>query len=183
VKINWNKYKIKYEAAFIDEFISYLNFFKRFLEKYELKLLTKSEQSEYLLAKKNYINCFEKDGATPPEIAKESKKSQLIKYRHQLLKLTIKAYELSDRIQNYFTREDKFEDINKVYEKYRPLLYETNLKEKPKKTTQINNKSSFKQLFNGKSNLAKNISRLKKLYENGSLSKVEFEKAKNKLLK
>ena len=53
MKINWNKYKIKYEAAFINEFISYLNFFKRFLEKYELKLLTKSEQSEYLLAKKN----------------------------------------------------------------------------------------------------------------------------------
>ena len=87
------------------------------------------------------------------------------------------------KIPFYFTREDKFEDINKVYEKYRPLLYETNLKEKPKKTTQINNKSSFKQLFNSKSNLAKNISRLKKLYENGTLNKAEFEKAKNKLLK
>ena len=79
MKINWNKYKIKYEAAFKDEFINYLNFFKRFLEKYELKLLTKSEQNEYLLAKKNYINCFEKNKTYPPEIAKDSKKSQLIK--------------------------------------------------------------------------------------------------------
>ena len=183
MKINWNKYKIKYEAAFKDEFINYLNFFKRFLEKYELKLLTKSEQNEYLLAKKNYINCFEKNKTYPPEIAKDSKKSQLIKYRHQLLKLTIKATELSDKIQSYFTREEKFEDINKVYEKYRPLLYEKKIKENSNKMTKTKNISAIKQLFTSKSNLAGNISRLKKLYDSGSLSKNEFEKAKNKLLK
>ena len=183
MKINWNKYKIKYEAAFKDEFINYLNFFKRFLEKYELKLLTKSEQNEYLLAKKNYINCFEKNKAYPPEIVKDSKKSQLIKYRHQLLKLTIKATELSDKIQGYITREEKFEDINKIYEKYRPLLYEKKIKENSNKMTKTKNISAIKQLFTSKNNLAGNISKLKKLYDSGSLSKNEFEKAKNKLLK
>ena len=183
MKINWNKYKIKYEAAFKDEFINYLNFFKRFLEKYELKLLTKSEQNEYLLAKKNYINCFEKNKTYPPEIAKDSKKSQLIKYRHQLLKLTIKATELSDKIQGYFTREEKFEDINKVYEKYRPLLYEKKIKGKNTKDIQTKNETSLKKLFTQKDNLTGSILRLKELYKNGTLNKTEFEKAKNKLLK
>ena len=183
MKINWNRYKIKHEAAFKDEFISYLNFFKRFLYKHELNLLTKSEQNQYLLAIKNYLNCFEKDNLNPPEVAKESKKTQLIKYRHQLLKLTIKATELSDKIQGLLSREDKFEDINEVYKKYRPLLYKKKIKENSNKVTKTKNISAIKKLFTSKNNLTGNISRLKKLYDSGSLSKTEFEKAKNKLLK
>ena len=183
MEINWKKYKITYEAAFKDEFISYLNFFKRFLYKHELNLLTKPEQNEYLLVIRNYKNCFEKDNSNPPEIAKDSKKSQLIKYRHQLLKLTIKAIELSDKIQGYLTREDKYEDINEVYEKYRPLLYEKKIKVKNTKMAQTKNETSLKKLFSKKDNLTGSIIRLKKLYDSGSLSKTEFEKAKNKLLK
>ena len=90
MEINWKKYKIKYEEIFKDEFIDYLNFFKRFLEKYELNLLLKSEQAEYLSAKKNYINCFEKNDSAYPDAPIDSKIDQLIKYRHQLIKLTIK---------------------------------------------------------------------------------------------
>ena len=190
MEINWKKYKIKYEQFFKDEFINFLNVFERFLENYELKLLTSSEQTEYLLAKKNYINCFEKDGTNPPQILKDSQTVQLIKYRHQLLKLTIKAYELGDKIQEeYFTKEEKrevlFGGIEKMYEKYRPLLYQAKVKEKPKKIIQANNVSSLKKLFTkkNKDSLTGNILRLKKLYNNGSLTKTEFEKAKNKLLK
>ena len=183
MNINWNRYKIKYEAAFKDEFISYLSFFKRFLHKHELSLLTKSEQNQYLLAIKNYLNCFEKNGPYPPEVAKDSKKSQLVKYRHQLLKLTIKAIELSDRIQGYLSREDRFEDINEIYKKYRPLLYEKKIKGKITKAIKAKNEISQKKLFTKNDNLTESIFRLKELYKNGTLNKTEFEKAKNKLLK
>ncbi len=183
MEINWNKYKIKDEAPFKDKFINYLNLFKKFLEKYEVKLLKKSEQTEYLLAKKNYINCFEKDNSYPPERLKDSRTAQLIKYRHQLLKLTIKASEFSDKLEDYLTNDDKFEDINKAVEKYRPFLYETNVKEKPRKTIQTKNESSLKELFPNTDVLTRNISRLKELYNKGTLTKAEFEQAKNKLLK
>ena len=109
---------------------------------------------------------------------------------YPLLKLTIKAYELGDKIQEeYFTKEEKrevlFGGIEKMYEKYRPLLYQAKVKEKPKKIIQANNVSSLKKLFTkkNKDSLTGNILRLKKLYNNGSLTKAEFEKAKNKLLK
>ena len=75
MKINWNRYKIKNKAAFIDKFISYLNFFKRFLYKHEVILLTKYKQKKYLLALKNYLNCFEKDNLNQPEVEKETKKN------------------------------------------------------------------------------------------------------------
>ena len=99
------------------------------------------------------VNCFEKDNLNPPEVAKESKKTLLIKYRHQLLKLTIKAIELSDKIQGLLSREDKFEDINDVYKKYRPLLYEKKIKENSNKMTKTKNISAIKQLFTSKNNL------------------------------
>ena len=190
MEINWKKYKIKHKEIFKEEFIDFLNFFKRFLENYELKLLIKSEQTEYLLAKKNYINCFEKNNSNYPDTPITSKKDQLIRYRHQLIKLSIKAYELGDKIQEeYFTKEEKreanFSGVEKLYEKYRPLLYQAKTKEKPIKIIQAKNSSSLKNLFTkkNKDNLVGNILRLKKLYNSGSLTKAEFEKAKNKLLK
>ena len=95
----------------------------------------------------------------------------------------------NSKCKEYFTKEEKrevlFGGIEKMYEKYRPLLYQAKVKEKPKKTIQANNVSSLKKLFTkkNKDSLTGNILRLKKLYNNGSLTKAEFEKAKNKLLK
>jgi len=190
VEINWKKYKIKHKEIFKDEFIDFLNFFKRFLEKYELNLLLKSEQAEYLLAKKNYINCFEKNNSAYPDTPIDSKIDQLIKYRHQLIKLTIQAYEFGDKIQEeFFTKEEKreanFSGVGKFYGKYRPLLYQKEIRNEPIKKTQGKNTSSLKNLFTkkNKNNLTGSILRLKKLYNSGSLTKAEFEKAKNKLLK
>ena len=47
--INWNIYKTKHQIIIKDEFLTHDDFFKRFLEKHELKLLKKSEQKEYLI--------------------------------------------------------------------------------------------------------------------------------------
>ena len=179
MEINWKKYKIKHKEIFKYEFIDYLNFFKRLLEKYELNLLLK-----------NYINCFEKNNSAYPDTPINSKIDQLINYRHHLIKLTIKAYEFGDKIQEeFFTKEEKreanFSGVGKYYEKYRPLLYQKEIGKEPVKKTPAKNTSSLKNLFTkkNKNNLTGSILRLKKLYNSGSLSKAEFEKAKNKLLK
>ena len=84
----------------------------------------------------------------------------------------------------------------KKFEEYRDLKWylhekrinekeDGRLKEKKAKEQVVKpKKESFtKTIFSGGSSLTGNIARLKKLYKNGTLTKAEFEKAKNNLLK
>ena len=84
----------------------------------------------------------------------------------------------------------------KKFEEYRDLKWylhekrinekeDERLKEKKAKEQVVKpKKESFtKTIFSGGSSLTGNIARLKKLYKNGTLTKAEFEKAKNNLLK
>ena len=61
------------------------------------------------------------------------------------------------------TKSSGSNDINEVYEKYRPLLYEKKIKVKNTKMAQTKNETSLKKLFSKKDNLTGSIIRLKKL--------------------
>ena len=84
----------------------------------------------------------------------------------------------------------------KKFEEYRDLKWylhekrinekeDERLKEKKAKEQVVKpKKESFtKTIFSGGSSLTGNIARLHKLYKNGTLTKAEFEKAKDKLLR
>ena len=68
-------------------------------------------------------------------------------------------------------------------EKYRKIKREKDEKAKEEKKRREKLERTPSANYESSSNLGASLKRLKKMYNDGHLSKVEFEKAKNKLLK
>ena len=68
-------------------------------------------------------------------------------------------------------------------EKYRKIKREKDEKAKEEKKRREKLERTPRANYESSSNLGASLKRLKKMYNDGHLSKVEFEKAKNKLLK
>jgi len=98
------------------------------------------------------------------QLAKKSRTKEVDQYNKKHNK-NFKTWEELDKY-----RED---ESKKIIEKEKKLKAEEKRREKLE--TSVNEESS--------SNLGASLKRLKKMYNDGHLSKVEFEKAKNKLLK
>jgi len=100
------------------------------------------------------------------------------KYTQWTRKLNLDEYNEKHK-KKFKTYEDLQKHLEK--EKEKQLLKE---EKKPKKEIIEPKRESFaKTIFSGGDSLTGNIARLKKLYKNGTLTKAEFEKAKNNLLK
>ena len=107
------------------------------------------------------------------------------KYTQWTRKLNLDEYNEKHK-KKFKTYEDLQKHLDK--EKEKQLLKEGKKSKKvitePKKEIIEPRRESFtKTIFSGGSSLTANIARLKKLYKNGTLTKAEFEKAKNNLLK
>ena len=100
------------------------------------------------------------------------------KYTEWTRKINLDEYN-EKHTKKFKTYEDLQKPLKK--EKEKQLLKE---EKKPKKEIIEPKRESFaKTIFSGGDSLTGNIARLKKLYKNGTLTKAEFEKAKNNLLK
>jgi hypothetical protein len=100
------------------------------------------------------------------------------KYTEWTRKINLDEYN-EKHTKKFKTYEDLQKHLEK--EKEKQLLKE---EKKPKKEIIEPKRESFaKTIFSGGDSLTGNIARLKKLYKNGTLTKAEFEKAKNNLLK
>ena len=100
------------------------------------------------------------------------------KYTEWTRKINLDEYN-EKHTKKFKTYEDLQKHLEK--EKEKQLLKE---EKKPKKEIIEPKRESFaKTIFSGGDSLTGNIATLKKLYKNGTLTKAEFEKAKNNLLK
>ena len=100
------------------------------------------------------------------QLAKKARTKEVEQYNKKHNK-NFKTYE---ELEKY--RED---ESKKIIEKEKKAKEEKKRREKLERTPRANYESS--------SDLGASLKRLKKMYNDGHLSKVEFEKAKNKLLK
>jgi len=100
------------------------------------------------------------------QLAKKARTKEVEQYNKKHNK-NFKTYE---ELEKY--RED---ESKKIIEKEKKAKEEKKRREKLERTSRANYESS--------SDLGASLKRLKKMYNDGHLSKVEFEKAKNKLLK
>ena len=102
------------------------------------------------------------------KLAKKSRTKEVEQYNKKHNK-NFKTWEELDKY-----RED---ESKKIIEKEKKAKEEKKRREKLEKTSVSNEEN-----FNDESLMSK-VKRLKSLYKNGTLTKAEFEKAKNKLLK
>tara|TARA_B100000586_G_C19797573_1_gene296711 strand:+ start:64 stop:426 length:363 start_codon:yes stop_codon:yes gene_type:complete len=100
------------------------------------------------------------------QLAKKARTKEVEQYN----KKHNKNFKTWEELEKY--RKDESE---KIIEKEKKAKEEKKRREKLERTPRANYESS--------SNLGASLKRLKKMYNDGHLSKVEFEKAKNKLLK
>ena len=100
------------------------------------------------------------------QLAKKARTKEVEQYNKKHNK-NFKTWEELDKY-----RED---ESKKIIEKEKKAKEEKKRREKLERTPRANYESS--------SDLGASLKRLKKMYNDGHLSKVEFEKAKNKLLK
>ena len=138
-----------------------------FLSKYQLKKLNRKERQEYLTVKKKYIRFEEalKTGMIKHvENAHEFNKFQHEQDEHYLDDTYDKV--INTNYSKIKKKEKKVDKIPVVRET--PVVREERIVEK---NVEIND------------GLMNKIKRLKSLYNNGTLTKAEFEQAKNKLLK
>ncbi len=98
-----------------------------------------------------------------------------------------KKFETYNDLKQHIREEDSKVRDAKYYQKLAELeeKEDKRIKEKQAKeqVVKLKKESFTKTIFSGGSSLTGNIARLNKLYKNGTLTKAEFEKAKNNLLK
>jgi len=95
----------------------------------------------------------------------------------------LEKYRKTKEVEQYNKEHNKNFKTWEELEKYRKIKRENEEKAKEEKKRREKLERTPRANYESSSNLGASLKRLKKMYNDGHLSKVEFEKAKNKLLK